>query len=148
MRCSTLWRACCAAAGQWASVEGAALLRRRAEQFFAEQALTLAVADAFSTADYATLGKAVGQSHSLTDTHLCNLVPETRFLPASAVELGALAASAFGAGFGGSAYAVVQIAEAAEFIAKWKQAYRSKFPDAAVRSMFFPVRPGPGAFEL
>ena len=138
----------CAAAGQWASAEGAALLRRRAEQFFAEQALTLAVADAFSTADHVALGEAVGQSQTLTDTHLCNLVPETRFLPAAAIELGALAASAFGAGFGGSAYAVAKTAVAADFITKWKHAYTSKFPDASARSLFFPVRPGPGAFEL
>lgn len=134
---------------------GAALLQRRAAQFFEEQSLTQRVARALADRDFASLREAVARSQQLTDTHLNNLVPETRFLPRAAHEIGigggagpCLAASAFGAGFGGSAYAVVRTAQAEEFARRWGQAYQAAFPEAAARSQFFAVRPGPGAFQL
>lgn len=56
------------------------------------------------------------------DLGLQNLVPETRWLPSAAERLGALGASAFGAGFGGSCYAVVRKTEAEGFKEAWRQA--------------------------
>jgi galactokinase len=146
-----------AGAAPWGgSAEGVALLQRRAAQFFEEQALTQRVARALADRDFASLREAVARSQQLTDTHLNNLVPETRFLPRAAHEIGGgdgggascLAASAFGAGFGGSAYAVVRTAQAEVFARRWRQAYQAAFPEAAARSQFFAVRPGPGAFQL
>jgi len=57
--------------------------------------------------DGAALGGLVDRSQELTTTHLRNQVPETIFLAKAAREEGAIAASAFGAGFGGSVWALV-----------------------------------------
>eukprot|EP00656_Telonema_subtile_P023096 TRINITY_DN24406_c0_g1_i1.p1 TRINITY_DN24406_c0_g1~~TRINITY_DN24406_c0_g1_i1.p1 ORF type:complete len:138 (-),score=47.96 TRINITY_DN24406_c0_g1_i1:118-531(-) len=97
-------------------------------------------------------GQLVDKSQKYTDEWLGNLVPVTRWLPAKARELGALAASAFGAGFGGSVWAVVKQSNADEFLAAWREAY-SKDPACAESAShhhceFFKMRPGPGAFSL
>ena len=75
-------------------------------------------------------------------------MPETNFLQKSARELGAIAASAFGAGFGGSVWAMVPNERAAEFIEAWRSAYAADFPEPAARSEFFAAHPGPAAKVL
>jgi len=107
-----------------------------------------AVGEAFESRNLAGLGELVDLSQSLTDTHLKNLVPETRELPKMARALGAPAASAFGAGFGGSCWAVVDASTADEFCAQWKELYLQHFPGCTEKALFFVMPPGPGAFRL
>jgi galactokinase len=66
----------------------------------------------------------------------------------SARRLGAAAASAFGAGFGGSVWALVREAESTTFLAAWKEHYLLAFPARAGRATFFAARPGASAGEL
>jgi galactokinase len=127
----------------------AASLTERFLQFYEEsEVIVPQVAKAFASADYKAMGVLVDRSQELTDTHLDNLVPETRFLPGKARELGALAASAFGAGFGGSVWALVETDKVAAFQAAWKQAYVAQFPQVKDACSFFAMPPGPGAFQV
>ena len=87
---------------------------------------------------------AVERSQALTTTHLQNQVDETVFLASNAKQSGAIAASAFGAGFGGSVWALVKDEDVAGFINKWKAAYSAAFPTPAKTSVFFPMVPGRG----
>ena len=102
----------------------------RFDQFFAEsEQLVAAVAQALENSDWASLGTAVARSQELTTTHLQNQVDETVFLAKAGVECGALAASAFGAGFGGSVWAIVKTDELGTFIPAWQEKY-ALFPVA------------------
>ena len=121
----------------------------RFTQFFEEsEQLVSAVATAIGAQDWGALGQAVARSQELTTTHLQNQVDETVFLAKSGVECGALASSAFGAGFGGSVWALVKSEDMAGFIPKWQEQYTAAFPEAAKTSTFFSMLPGPGAFQL
>mmetsp|Transcript_36304 Transcript_36304/g.108932 ORF Transcript_36304/g.108932 Transcript_36304/m.108932 type:complete len:472 (-) Transcript_36304:96-1511(-) len=136
------------AAGGTAAFDEAALIRRF-DQFFAEsEEIIPAFADAHARGDWAALGALVDRSQELTDTHLQNQVPETVFLAKSAREAGAVAASAFGAGFGGSVWACVVTAKTDAFVAEWKAHYTKAYPAQSAQADFFVEKPGPGAFEL
>jgi galactokinase len=77
---------------------------------------------------------------------LKNQLPETNALVAMARDQGAFAASAFGAGFGGSVWALVDPQElglsADEFGDRWLSEYRKRFPEHAAKSSAFAARPG------
>ena len=88
------------------------------------------------------------RSQELTATLLGNQVPETIALARLARQQGALAASAFGAGFGGSVWALIPVARAEPFLSAWSQAYGDAFPTAAERARFFTTQAGPPAFKL
>jgi hypothetical protein len=45
-------------------------------------------------------------------------------------------------------WALVKDEDVEGFIAKWQAAYSSAFPEPAKTSVFFPMVPGPGAFEV
>ena len=75
-------------------------------------------------------------------------VPETVFLAKAARAAGAIAASAFGAGFGGSVWALVATEAAQPFSAAWQAAYEKEFPVAAATAEFFEMGPGPGAGRI
>ena len=109
---------------------------------------TQAFAQALAAVDLAKLGTLAKQSHALTVSHLKNTVDETEWLPAAACRLGAIAASAFGAGFGGSCWAMVKEGEAAELSDSWRAAYVEAFPDRESAATFFVMAPGPGACSL
>lgn len=87
-------------------------------------------------------------SHSLGDEALGNLVEATAWLPKRAMHLKALGSSSFGAGFGGSVYAVVNSNEADSFEKQWSDDYKKAFPQYAKNSVFFTMRPGPSACRL
>lgn len=124
-------------------------LRDRLEQFVAESAdLVPAAGDALARGDYGGFGAAIARSQDLAERLLGNQVPETSALARLAREQGALAASAFGAGFGGSVWALVERDEASAFLDRWHNAYAAAHPDAASRSQLFVSRPGPAAFRL
>jgi galactokinase len=94
------------------------------------------------------MGRAVGRSQRLAEEILGNQIPETVFLARSARRLGAPAASAFGAGFGGAVWALVPAEEAGNFVHRWRRAYVDRFPRRATGSHFFMTPAGPGAFRV
>ena len=121
----------------------------RFEQFFREdQQLIPAVGDALAAGDVHAIGPLVDQSHRAAERGLRNQIEQTNFLQSSARQLGAVAASYFGAGFGGSAWAMIQKQRTAEFVSSWKNAYGLRFPQQAGKSEFFVTRAGPPAQVL
>ncbi len=105
-------------------------------------------ATAFAQDDMVRLGALVARSQRGAETLLGNQIPETIALTRLASENGADAASAFGAGFGGSVWALVSAERAETFASAWRQAYRREFPEAEAHSEFFVTAPGPGAVQL
>ena len=104
--------------------------------------------DALGKGDLGTFGRMVDLSQALAETLLGTQVPETVFLAREARQLGAVAASAFGAGFGGSVWALVAEDGAMEFLDRWGVAYTKAFPEPAGRGAFFLSYPGPAASKL
>lgn len=104
-----------------------------------------AVADALARGEIAALGGLVDRSQAGAEAGLQNQVPETIHLQRSARGLGAVAASAFGAGFGGSVWAVAREAEAAQFLESWRQGYLTAFPNRSPGARFLTTRPGAAA---
>lgn len=129
-----------------AQAADAAPLIRRAEHFYVEEHQVVpAVLAAWSAHDWTTLGEAVDRSQRAAERLLGNQVPETAFLARSARQQGAIAASAFGAGFGGAVWALVPRHDAAAFRAAWAEAYATHSPAHAEAARFFTERPGPAA---
>ena len=121
-------------------------LAKRLEHFLVEDGTLLPAAlNALAEGDRQEFGRLVDRSQDATEHLLGNQVPETMALARLAREHGALAASAFGAGFGGSVWALAPIADAERFSHDWKAAYTKAYPAPATRSTFFLTRPGPGA---
>ena len=124
-------------------------LEARFEQFVEESlGLVPAAGDALVEGDVRRFGAIVDRSQHLAEHLLGNQVPETMHLAASARELGAEAASAFGAGFGGSVWALLPERQAEEFLARWQSRYAARFPEAAANAAFLLTRPGPRASTL
>ncbi|HOD79881.1 MAG TPA: galactokinase family protein [Phycisphaerae bacterium] len=137
--------------GQAAGSDGLAApdLLRRAEHFFAENCEIIpAAGEALRRGDLEAFGRAVDRSQQLSESLLGNQVVETVFLARQARELGAVAASAFGAGFGGSVWALVDGERADALLAGWKHAYESACPARSKGARFFTTGAGPAAFEL
>lgn len=103
---------------------------------------------ALELGDLEAFGAAVERSQELTDKLLRNQVAETRFLAHSARKCGAIAASAFGAGFGGSVWALVDIDESGQFMRQWMLEYGTAYPERIRNAHFFVDSTGPGAFVL
>jgi galactokinase len=113
-------------------------LHPRLDQFVAESGeIVPAAGDALARGDVAGLGPLVDRSQRLAEEGLRNQTPETIALARGARELGAAAASAFGAGFGGSVWALVESSAADEFLERWSDDYARAFPAAARRAVFF-----------
>ena len=124
-------------------------LSDRFEQFYAENEQIIPVAgDALAARDIAEFGRQVDRSQELTATQLGNQVEQTVALAKIARELGALAASAFGAGFGGSVWALVPADRVETFTEQWSNRYAQSYPEPAIRAAFFTTHPGPASFEL
>ncbi len=123
-------------------------LRQRLDQFLLETyTLIPAAATAFAEHDWPTLGAVTARSQQAAESWLGNQVPETMALVRFARERGAVAASAFGAGFGGSVWALVERAHATEFTEQWSEAYRRAFFAGGARETFFPTDAGPAAMH-
>ncbi len=121
----------------------------RFEQFLLEsETIVPAAAEAVATADGSALGAIAARSQAGAERFLGNQIPETIGLVASAHALGALAASAFGAGFGGSVWALAERGQSERFRVAWQNDYRRGFPDAAAASEFFLTSAGPGRLRL
>ena len=118
--------------GRW-KIEGVTpdVMERR-EQFREEtEVIVPGVGDAIRDRDWARLGALVDRSQALAESVLRNQVPETVHLAHAARDQGAIAASAFGAGFGGAVWAMVPRADADRPLAAWRADYERAFPGAA-----------------
>ena len=105
-------------------------------------------AGALRKGDLDEFGRQVDRSQSGGEELLKNQVPETVALARIARQLGARAASAFGAGFGGSVWALVEQSEAGNFLSEWASHYRANHPGQADSCRFLLTGAGPGAFTL
>lgn len=124
-------------------------LRARLEQFHNESDVWIpAAAFAAREGDWQSFGEFVACSQAGAEAALGNQIPETVALAASARRLGAVAASAFGAGFGGSVWALVPGGAAAAFRAAWQREYQKAFAAHAVESLFFESAAGPAALQI
>ncbi len=133
----------------WLASSGRSALIPRLEQFIEETDLIVPAAAAeLAQGHLAAFGALVDRSQALAESALGNQVPETSELARSARELGASAASAFGAGFGGSVWALVGAADAQPFLESWSGRYRAAFPGSAADAVFFLTRPGPAAHRI
>ena len=79
---------------------------------------------------------------------LGNQIPETNRLQELAHELGAHASAGFGAGFGGSVWALVPTEGADDFAARWLERYLAEFPGVADTASTLVTRPGGPARRL
>ncbi|WP_053334056.1 galactokinase family protein [Gemmatimonas phototrophica] len=121
----------------------------RLGQFFDETFVIVPqAADALQREDFTEFGRLVDKSQAGAERALENQIAETVHLQRYARELGATAASAFGAGFGGAVWAMVPTVDAERFAAKWRERYLRVHHSASHRSLFFTTSPSPPAFEL
>lgn len=124
-------------------------LNARLDQFFEETfVLVPSAADALDRGDIAAFGTLVDRSQAGAERALENQIAETVHLQRYARDLGADAASAFGAGFGGSVWAMIRTEDADKFAARWREKYLRTHPSASQRALFFVTRPSPPAFEV
>ncbi|MBC7671385.1 MAG: galactokinase, partial [Polaromonas sp.] len=124
-------------------------LTDRFEQFTTEAFdIIPAATDAFARGDLVAVGDAVARSQHGAETLLGNQTAETSDLVRMAHALGADAAPAFGAGFGGSVWALVETHRASEFATAWMHDYAAAHPVAATRAEMIVTAPGPGAMQL
>ena len=123
-------------------------LRDRLEHFLVETYELIPTAtDALDRSSLGEFGAVVDRSQELAESLLRNQVPQTSAMQRMARECGAVAASAFGAGFGGSVWALIPNAGAAEYLTTWESKYREAYPVYATKSMFFLSPPGPSAYQ-
>jgi galactokinase len=121
----------------------------RFDQFNAEVSEIIpAAGDALAQQDLRAFGELVAASQRGAEDALGNQIPETIALVQQARKLGAVAASAFGAGFGGSVWALVQSSSIQAFARDWSAAYAAAFPNAARHADFFSTLAGPPAMLL
>jgi galactokinase len=123
----------------------APLLAARLAQFEREVTQVVPGAlEAFRRADAAALRRWAVESQQGAETALRNQVPETMFLARAALAAGAHAASAFGAGFGGSVWAVCDASEADVVRARWRAEYARSFAGRVGKSEWLRVHPSAG----
>ncbi len=122
-------------------------LLRRLAHFVAEDGRVPDAARAFAAADAEAIGRLSDESQREADAWLGNQIPETRTMALVARECGALASSSFGAGFGGSVWALVERDAAGAFAAEWLRAYGRHYP-AMASLEWFVARPGPAVTEI
>ena len=124
-------------------------MRLRVEQFLDEnQRIVPGACKALEAGDIEQFGKLTDESQQAAETKLGNQVPQTVYLAGSAREHGAVTASAFGAGFGGSVWALIREDTADAFIRAWSNAYSRIYPDDAKAAAFITTRPAPPAMRV
>ncbi|MEE2659491.1 MAG: galactokinase family protein [Candidatus Latescibacterota bacterium] len=123
-------------------------LHQRLEHYRREMTVLSAATDALESSAFDEFAVFVAHSQQLSEELLNNQVEETVVLCRLAVEAGALTASAFGAGFGGSVWALVRRSQMPIVVEAWATAYRRAFPCRAEASQFFTTPAGPPAFAL
>lgn len=120
----------------------------RLEQFLLESEFIIpAVATAMGRGSFKELGSLAARSHEAAAQGVGNQIAETDALALLARELGAVAASPFGAGFGGSVWALVARDAAERFVSDWEAGYTERFPDFKGKAEFFVTAAGPPAHQ-
>lgn len=126
-----------------------AALNRRLQHFLEEnQRILPSAASALEQGDILSFGHWVAESQRAAEELLGNQIPETSYLARSALDCGAFAASAFGAGFGGSVWALVPSEGIHAFLSRWSRAYHAQFPQWLGVSRFFETGAGPAAMRV
>jgi len=125
----------------------AADLLRRLDHVLAEDAIVGQAVLAAARGDAAALGALAQASQQHAELLLGNQVPETVTLAALARDCGAHGATSFGAGFGGSVWALVDGGDAAAFAREWIAAYSARHPGMP-NVAWFAARPGPGLVDV
>ena len=123
----------------------------RLEHFFEERGRVRSAAMAISRGNLTGpggFGEIVDDSQQDAERRLGNQVTQTIHLARSARKLGAVAASAFGAGYGGSVWALVEEAQSQSFLDLWAADYHESFPERSAAAQFFPSNAGPGVVQL
>jgi galactokinase len=120
----------------------AEVAERRAQFREETKVIVPGVGDAIRDREWDTLGALVDRSQSLAESVLRNQVPETSHLAREARALGAIAASAFGAGFGGAVWAMIPRDDAERFMAAWRAGYERAFSGRYSRAKWSVTRPG------
>ncbi len=90
------------------------------------------------------IGDLIDRSHRNADIMLGNQTVETNYLQDTARNFGAAASSAFGAGFGGSVYALVNKKMVKNFLEVWREQYMKKF--SHLKPEFFITKPSQSQF--
>ena len=125
------------------------VLVRRFDQFVEETfSLVPQAAEFLERGEVGRFGDVVDRSQALAESHLGDPSPETIALARSARELGAAAATAFGARSGESVWALTKAEGAEAFRRRWAERYAGAFPAAAAASRFFVTRPAPSVVSL
>jgi len=122
-------------------------LRLRAEQTIIESSeIVPGAVAALAAGNAGRFGALTARSQAMAVTHLQNQVPETIALVTTAHVHGAVAASSFGAGFGGAVWAAFRRGN--DGSAAWLADYRRRFPQHADVATLHHITPGPGATAL
>jgi galactokinase len=103
-------------------------LSRRLSHFLREDPRVPDASRAVAAGDAPALDALARDSQADAETLLGNQVPETIALVREARAAGAFAASSFGAGFGGSVWAMVPSAEVHRFGPAWVEGYKAQHP--------------------
>ena len=122
-------------------------LSTRLAHFIAEDGRVPEALEAFAQTDAARLSSLSADSQADADHLLGNQIEETRTLARLARDNGAFAASSFGAGFGGSVWALVHADDAERFRREWVRAYETAYP-AHGQIEAFVTRGGPPCVKL
>jgi galactokinase len=120
------------------------LLARLAQFRRESEVLVPGALAALSAADAIALGRLGVESQQGAETALRNQVPETMFLARAALASGAYAASAFGAGFGGSVWAMAPRDGAAAILERWRGEYARAFPGRVAKAEWLTLQPSDG----
>ena len=133
----------------WMSTQpDGAWLAHRLQHLQREHVRVAQAAQALAGGDIELLGGLAAASQADAEALLGNQIAETSTLVELARGLGAGAASAFGAGYGGSVWALVPTAESPTLAHAWRTAYLRRWPQHEARCEVCVAQPGPGAFAL
>jgi galactokinase len=124
-------------------------LFKRLEHFELEnQHLVPQATRALHEKDLREFGRLVCASQKHGAELLGNQLSETCYLADSARSLGAVAASAFGAGFGGSVWSMIETDVAQRYLERWREVYLQQFPQHAAQAEFFLSKAGPATLQV
>jgi galactokinase len=122
-------------------------LSRRLSHFVAEDRRVAEALVAVRDGDAGRIGELSADSQTDAERWLGNQIPETSALVRIVRESGAFAATSFGAGFGGSVWALVERTEATRIAERAADRYRAEHSNAG-KVEWFSCRPGPGRVRL
>ncbi len=121
-------------------------LAERSYQFFMEEFIIDKAVNHLKKKEMDNFGDLINLSHYLSRNYLKNITDEIEFLQRSAINIGAIGASGFGAGFGGSCYALIKESQKNDFVEKWEKTYLDKFLQYRDIAKFEVYKPGNGAY--